>query len=257
MILIISDRVDLNAFFVTFVKISIMNCTNCQTEFDSKFCPDCGSPVQHRINAHFVMHEIQHGIFHFEQGFLYTLKELALRPGHSVRSYIDGNRAKFYKPVGFVVLTSLLYLFVKHLLHFEELYAGKLPGVYTNKMMQWVGEHYNYSNLIEILFIALLLRGFFSIGYNYFEYLVLLCYLTGFGMLLGTVAMVVSDLTNLDSVFTSVFFNLVLAYSVWGIGQFNGGGRADYLKAALAYVLGMFFFSAVILMIGFTLDFLL
>lgn len=53
-----------------------MNCINCNTEVNSKFCPDCGQPkILKRINGHYIVHEIEH-VLHFERGNYILLENL-------------------------------------------------------------------------------------------------------------------------------------------------------------------------------------
>ncbi len=52
-------------------------CKNCGNHFNYEFCGHCGQTVDtHDINWHFLWHDIQHGLLHFEKGILYTTKEL-------------------------------------------------------------------------------------------------------------------------------------------------------------------------------------
>jgi hypothetical protein len=235
-------------------------CKNCSTNFDTKFCPSCGVPAQvSRIDRRYVLHEIQHAVLHFEKGFLYTIKELITRPGISIREFVQGDRTKHYKPIGFVVVTSLIYIFVMHFLHFNELAATNLDKNEiiqgnSEKLFTWVRENYNYSNLISILFSAIALKLFFrKKGYNYFEYLVLLCYLTGIGMLFLTVVIMLLQIVPFKFGF-SIFSYVVIIYMFWGIGQFVGGKAKTYFKALLAYLIGLTLLSVFLLIIGGVLD---
>lgn len=216
-------------------------CKNCGATFDSKYCPECGTAAQvKRIDTKYLGHEIEHAVFHVEKGFFYTGKELLLRPGLAVRQFLEGNRAKHFKPIGYVIICSILYSLVNHQLHMDHGPENTNPG------LKWVAEHYNYSNLIEILFIGLSLSFFFrKKGYSYVEYLVLLCYLTGFLMLLSTLVLVAAYLIT-PALLTIILWISILYYT-WGIGQFfNDRKFVTYLKAFLAYAVGavLFFGSA-------------
>lgn len=61
-----------------------MNCKNCNTIINSKFCPDCGQPASlKRIDGKYIIHEIEH-VVHFERGILYTIRELTINPGQNI-----------------------------------------------------------------------------------------------------------------------------------------------------------------------------
>jgi hypothetical protein len=229
-------------------------CINCSTNFDSNYCPNCGTSAKiARIDKKFVLHEFQHGILHFEKGFLYTLKELLLSPGHSIRRFIQGNRVKFYKPIGFLIVCSIIYSVLSHKLNPTP--APAIENENIAKVFEWISEHYNYSNIIEILFISLTLKWFFKkTNYNYFENFVLLSYLTGFGMLIGAFLIIVAYLSKLD-IFNTLFPIVAVFYTVWAIGQFyDHNGWGTYLKSFIAYTVGFLLFVVSAILFGVILD---
>ncbi|MBK8152646.1 MAG: DUF3667 domain-containing protein [Saprospiraceae bacterium] len=93
-----------------------------------------------------------------ENGFFYTTKELLTNPGNSIRRFIEGDRTKHFKPIGYLVATSILYVFIKHLFHFDELLElqnkDKVVSETYLSLLNWATEHQNYSNLFEIIFLA-------------------------------------------------------------------------------------------------------
>lgn len=234
-------------------KNTSAHCHHCQADFESKFCPGCGAPAQvHRMDRHYLWHELQHNIFHVEKGFLYTAKELLLHPGHMVQRYIAGDRSRHYKLVSFLIIASVLYTLIDHRLKphgSEHLLQGNQAMIF-----QWIAGHYSYSNLIEALFIVLSLQLFFrKSGYNFVETLVLMCYLIGFGMLMGIPFLLLVAITHLTSI-NSVFALSVAIYTIWAIGQFYNHRRLiSYIKALLAYLLGVFAFMFSALILGFVL----
>ena len=86
-----------------------MNCKNCKKETSENFCSNCGQPTSlKRIDGHYIIHEIEH-VLHFERGILYTVKELLINPGQTIRNYILENRSRLVKPVIFIIVASLIY----------------------------------------------------------------------------------------------------------------------------------------------------
>lgn len=70
-------------------------CRNCSQSLhlQQEFCHECGQRTDtHRIDYHFLVHEVQHGVFHGNKGIIYILKELLIKPGHTIREYVDGKR---------------------------------------------------------------------------------------------------------------------------------------------------------------------
>ena len=85
-------------------------CANCDRAIagaDQKFCPACGQPTPaHRIDWHFLGHELEHSVLHMDRGLFYSLKQLMLRPGHFMRDYIEGRRGNQAKPLLLLMIMS-------------------------------------------------------------------------------------------------------------------------------------------------------
>ena len=85
------------------------NCLNCDHQVTGKFCVNCAQRTDtHPMNWTWLMHEVQHGIFHVDRGILFTLKELFTRPGHAVRDYLEGKRKRYFPPFTLVMLLGAL-----------------------------------------------------------------------------------------------------------------------------------------------------
>ncbi|MFT3669350.1 MAG: DUF3667 domain-containing protein [Pseudoxanthomonas sp.] len=92
-----------------------INCGRSVAGSDQKFCPACGQPTPvHRIDWHFLGHELEHSVFHMDRGFLYTLKQLMLRPGRLIRDYIEGRRAGVVKPFLLIMMTGAAATLMAH-----------------------------------------------------------------------------------------------------------------------------------------------
>ena len=73
-----------------------MNCKNCNTSFEGLFCPNCGqkSSVK-RLSILTVFNDFVLAITDTERGFLKTVVDLSQRPGPMVKSYAQGQRARY------------------------------------------------------------------------------------------------------------------------------------------------------------------
>ena len=90
-----------------------ITCKNCNQTFKGHYCNNCGQPADtHKINAHFLWHDIQHGLLHFDNGIPYSIKQLFIRPGHSIREFIEGKRVRHFKPLSLVAVLGALYGFL-------------------------------------------------------------------------------------------------------------------------------------------------
>lgn len=83
-------------------------CIACQTSVDALFCPQCGHPTdQPRFTWPLLLREFL-GRLTFEKGFLLTLREMTIRPGHFMRRYLAGHRRGFSSPLAFFFITTAI-----------------------------------------------------------------------------------------------------------------------------------------------------
>ena len=237
-----------------------MNCKDCNTEINSKFCPDCGQPTNlKRIDGHYIIHEIEH-VLHFERGILYTIKELVSNPGQNIKSYLSDNRSRLVKPIIFIILTSLIYSITINIFHIEEQYVkfdgegGKLAT--TQKIFLWIQGHYGYANIIMGVFIAFWAKLFFKkYKYNFFEILIVLCFVMGIAMLIFSLFDMFEGITKLK--ISQIGGIMGVIYCSWAIGQFFGKEKIfNYVKALFAYILGMITFTILAILLGVLIDIL-
>lgn len=89
------------------VSSSCINCDRAVSVADQKYCPGCGQPTPaHRIDWHFLGHELEHSVLHMDRGILYSLKQLMLQPGRLLRDYIEGRRGNQVKPLLMITVMS-------------------------------------------------------------------------------------------------------------------------------------------------------
>lgn len=232
------------------------NCRNCNAPINDNFCGNCGEPILlKRVDSHYILHEIQH-ILHFEKGILYTIKELVVRPGKNIKEFITHNRNRLVKPILFIIVTSFIYTLVNHLFHIKAGYVqfdGQQNSA-TATIFHWIEHNYGYGNILMGMFIAFWLKLFFrKHNYNFFEILILLCFVMGIGMLIFSVSALLEGLTHQSLMGISAVIGII--YITWSIGQFFESKKiSSYLKALTAYILGMITFSASALLLGFLID---
>jgi hypothetical protein len=156
-----------------------LTCKNCNNIYSGHYCNNCGQTAEtHKLNFHFLWHEIQHGLFHFDQGILYSGKQLFTRPGHTIREFIEGKRVKHFKPISLVIVLASLYGLLYHYFHisFVELSpdSSSETGIDTVKLNEWMGTHYAWTTLLTIpLYTVGTSIAFRKQGYNLVEYFIL------------------------------------------------------------------------------------
>ncbi len=150
-------------------------CKNCHQVFKGHYCNNCGQTAEtHKINAHFLWHDIQHGLLHFDAGIPYSLKQLFTRPGHSVREFIEGKRVKHFKPLSLVAVLAAFYGFLYHYYHINLFEASKSSDLDLSDFNEWNATHFAWTTIATIpLYTIGTFIVFRNQGYNFFEYFVL------------------------------------------------------------------------------------
>jgi len=231
------------------------NCKNCNHELNGNYCSNCGQPATvKRLDSNYIKDEIR-DILHFEKGFFYTVKELLIRPGRNIREYISGNRKKLVKPITFLIVTSLIYTLIVNFFHIEEKYLNYEPieKSVMSTLFRWIQANNGYANIIMGFIIAYLAKFFFrKYGYNYFELLVLLFFVSGIEMFILSFFSIIEGFANINiQIEVSIIITL---YSCWVIGHFFQNKAANYFKAFLIYILGYITFIISAIFIGLSID---
>ncbi|MGV0754726.1 DUF3667 domain-containing protein [Empedobacter brevis] len=240
-------------------------CKNCNNNFNGNFCNFCGQSSHiHKINFHFVIHEIQHSIFHVDGGIFYTIKELFKRPGNSIREYIDGKRVKHFKPVTYVIILSIIYLFLEHTINknpfIEDGLLGIVDGIKNGrnineesfKIFEWLIHNYAYTALLLIPFFSL--SSFISFRkskFNYFEHLLLNTFLFGQVTLIFLLTIPLSLLfpNNSKTEIIRVVFSIIFTF--WAYFQFfnNLNKFSRILNTVLTYLIFIFLTTLILIIL--------
>jgi hypothetical protein len=102
-------------------------CLNCGTRLIGAHCHSCGQAGHVHRTLGSIVHELAHGVFHFEGKIWRTLPMLILHPGELTRRYIAGERARFVSPLALFLFCVFLMFAVIHSL------AGDFdPGEFTS-----------------------------------------------------------------------------------------------------------------------------
>lgn len=169
-------------------------CKNCNQKFEGKFCNNCGQAADtHKLSLHYIWHDLQHGLFHFDNGIFFTIKQLLTRPGHSIREFINGKRVRHFKPLSFVVILATFYGLLSH--YFINISFDSEPihdtkdiiGAYET-ISRWSLSHLAYSTLILILTTTVASWLVFKKqGYNIVEHLVLNTFYRGLTLVIALI----------------------------------------------------------------------
>lgn len=219
-------------------------------------------PKLKRINGHYISHEIQH-LLHFEKGFFFTVKELLLRPGKSIREYLFEDREKYVKPILFLILSSVIFDLVIHWLHLNMAFFNidtieRLKGKLRSKEIgDWTNSHIGYAQLIMAIFIAFWIKLFYrKFKFNIYEILILLSYVLGQALMMLGTFIILADIFKSENIAT-IGVAIYFSYIIWAIGQFFGEKNfINYIKSLLVYILGNATYLFVLVSIAYLLKFI-
>ena len=208
-----------------------------------------------RIDGQYIFREIA-DVFCAKSGLFYTIKKMLISPGKSVRQYLEEDRKPFVRPIVFVIVTSLIYAFVDFFFSlsvFEQLRTEHpdisffttpfviiaLPDSFS--FLRWLTGSSAYTTLLLGVFVAFAARILFrKSGYNFFEILVLLCYVCGISMLFLSVSVVLSHLSDFSimggpgALILGIMLSMI--YLVWAVGQFFEKNQHGVVKKIMLYV---------------------
>ena len=230
-------------------------CKNCHSELSGDYCSHCGRPVSpKRIDMQYVRTEIGQ-LLYVEKGFFYTIKELFIRPGKNIKAFIAEDRNRLVKPLVFLFITSLIYTLINYYFHFEDSYVDYTPieGSYISTLLRWTQGNQGYANIIMGIFVAFWTKVFFKkYGYNFFEILILLCFVMGIEVLINSLFAVVEVMSKMRLMHVAAVVGAL--YTVWATVQFFERKFVNYLKAIAASAFGYAMYIVSIILTGTVID---
>lgn len=230
-------------------------CKNCSNTYEGNFCNLCGqSSDVHKINFHYVTHEIQHSILHVDGGIFYTIKQLFQRPGNSIREFIEGKRVKHFKPITFVIILSIIHSFLEHSVQRKPFIEDFLLGAsepIKNPLLGWLIQHYSYTALLLIpIFSFASYLSFRKSKFNYFEHLVLNTYTFGQITVIFILTFPISYFFPQNSFFEIIRILLAIVFTFYTYFQFfNNLKRGSRIINTLITYSLFAFFAAIITII--------
>ena len=208
-----------------------------------------------RIDGKYIWSEIS-SVLNIQRGIFYTIKELVINPGRTVREFILYDRNRIVKPIIFLIICSLIYTISQQLLNFEDGYvnARGFGDSKVSSIFNWIQKNYGYSNILMSIFIAAWIKLFFNkYEYNFYEIIILLCFIMGVGMLIYTMSGILESITGLKILQIGAIIGFI--YTAWSIGQFfDKNKKINYLKSLFSYVLGMISFYSLAIILGLIID---
>lgn len=235
-------------------------CTNCGNEFSGKYCPECGQGRVKRLEVKAIVHDVTHGILHWENSILRTCRNLVLSPGRTVKEYIAGKRKYYVKPFTYFIFIQTVFVIVFHWMS-EKYFAflnvsfpqsGEKLGQSVQEIQHLISGYVNYFNYIMPLIFALYLYLFLKkkTGINYAEALAASYYWAGTSMVFSVILILASaideSIWNARGVISFIYYTLAIK-GFAGYSYLKG-----IIKGLLITFLSYFSFLIIVLLIAFS-----
>jgi hypothetical protein len=220
-----------------------MVCKNCTHAFEGLYCYHCGQPAAtRRITTREILTDTLFSVVKVNRGFLFTARELSLRPAKAIRHYLAGQRVTYYAPHKYLFFIGAVTSFLTSRYHtFSGEYTA--AGAFAGGAHSFFGAFFAYADayatLINIVTIPVFALFSFLLfrrsGYNYAEHLVLNTYITAQQLLLFIGWLVLSRVlpVRTDGLL-GLYVALTLAYNLWVYARFCGAPTAAGLLRAVA-----------------------
>ena len=92
-------------------KPETTKCLNCNTEFEGKFCPECGQSAETgRFTMKFIFENLLAAFISKDGGIWFTLKNLFTRPGAMIVEILKGKRRRYFSPFPMLIAVLTVYI---------------------------------------------------------------------------------------------------------------------------------------------------
>ncbi len=104
-------------------------CKNCGAIVKESFCGQCGQRSSvYKVTFKETFNDLTDNLFSHSAPLPFTIRRLVVNPGLLFREYLGGKRKKYYKPISYFILSTLVYLFVRWVIDFDDYVEIQVGG---------------------------------------------------------------------------------------------------------------------------------
>ena len=237
-------------------------CLNCGTPRLGTYCYRCSQRFHDgQLTVRVVWRGFAHDVLDLDRGLLLAVREMTLRPGAMIRSYVAGQRQRYGNPFTYLFLSGALSLVL------WSLFAGPMAAQMNERIMRrassiaafspeqkarWVAlqlalvPYTAHIGVAMCLAFVVLLRVFFrKSGYNFAEIFIFGLFATGQIFLVGSVVLVVLLLLggsyNVYTAVTLATYPIIYTQAALGFFGRRFGTVAKVLLALVVSFVGYSF----------------
>lgn len=228
-----------------------MECKNCGKIVEGNFCSHCGQDSKvSKINLPNFLNQVTEKVFIADKGFFYTLINLFIRPGHSIRDFLNGKRKYHFKPIAYLLVLSSIYFLISRIAEQNTLIDDLVSGFFSydseNKneippSLKWFSSNYAYSTLLLLpIFSFASFLSFLKYRKSYLEHIVINAYITGhqaifYSIFISLEIVITHDILEVIPVILSI------TYTFWVFLQFfsEGSRVLTIFRSVLTYIIYM------------------
>ena len=157
----------------------IKTCKSCGFSGTGNYCNNCGQLfLVKRISIPGLLQDVLHFFTHLEKGFGYTLKQLAIAPGHMQRCYLEGKRSIYQKPFSLFFICATITALTRYWI------LSAIVKYYHADIVSEVKFFHEYMVMTYIvlmpLYALITYLMFYRTKYNYAEIGVMMLYTLSF-----------------------------------------------------------------------------
>lgn len=232
-------------------------CKNCGTLVSGNFCQECGQRTSvHKVTFKETINDFVESVFTINAPFFLTLKFLITRPGRLFDEFLSGKRKRYYRPIAFFVLTTIIYLLIRALINFDPFKGTSVIAANNQDVDRTLTLARNFMllNIDKFLFVfvfalAVFLKLFFYKKYALAEFMAISFYLVGMYTLFTILNMFY--LQYIDSQFQTLSLLIMLVYFIYSMLSFFKVGRIRvFFKSLMVYFFSLILY--IVLAFGFS-----
>jgi hypothetical protein len=198
------------------------NCLNCGHPLKGQFCYKCGQKATvGKLTSKSLLEEIFHFITHVEKGFLKTGKLLIFKPGQLYKSYLDGKRKDYHKPISFLLIWIAVFVLIFALSEKITNFQSENTSTLLTNDSNTSALITKYRSIIEILILPFTaLISWLIVGrrkLNYVEILAVSFYSISFLFILLSFQFVIALIFGINFKTNSYDIVTVSIFICWGI----------------------------------------